>query len=171
MAGWYWCRNPIFWAVVSRPSRSLILVGRGRCGLRNGRLVSEGFPVADISDHLADGSVIWLDLRDPDREDLAVLRNRFHGEDGLERAEQLYSGLCAENLEDEHLWTALFRIYERLGSSVGLEWAVRRYRDAQVELGTTENTDIARMPLPPNLERLVKDFRSRIGSASSPAGS
>ena len=44
---------------------------------RNGRLVSEGFPVAEISDHLADGAVVWLDLRDPDREDLAVLRDEF----------------------------------------------------------------------------------------------
>ena len=44
---------------------------------RNGRLVAEGFPVADISDHLADGAVIWLDLRDPDREDLSVLRDEF----------------------------------------------------------------------------------------------
>jgi magnesium transporter len=44
---------------------------------RNGRLVSEGFPVAEISDHLADGAVIWLDLRDPDREDLAVLQDEF----------------------------------------------------------------------------------------------
>jgi magnesium transporter len=44
---------------------------------RNGRLVAEGFDVADISDHLADGGVVWLDLRDPDREDLAVLQNEF----------------------------------------------------------------------------------------------
>ena len=44
---------------------------------RNSRLVSEGFAVADISDHLADGAVIWLDLRDPDREDLAVLQDEF----------------------------------------------------------------------------------------------
>jgi magnesium transporter len=44
---------------------------------RNGRLVSEGFPVARISDHLADGAVVWLDLRDPDREDLAVLSDEF----------------------------------------------------------------------------------------------
>ena len=39
--------------------------------------MSEGFPVADISDHLADGATIWLDLRDPDREDLAVLQDEF----------------------------------------------------------------------------------------------
>jgi len=44
---------------------------------RNGRLVAEGFDVADISDHLADGGVVWLDLRDPDREDLAVLQSEF----------------------------------------------------------------------------------------------
>jgi magnesium transporter len=45
---------------------------------RNGVLELEGFPVAEISDHLADeSSVIWLDLRDPDREDLAVLSAEF----------------------------------------------------------------------------------------------
>jgi magnesium transporter len=45
---------------------------------RDGRLELEGFPVADISDHLADDSVtIWLDLRDPDRDDLAVLSEEF----------------------------------------------------------------------------------------------
>jgi len=45
---------------------------------RDGRLGLEGFPVADISDHLADESVtIWLDLRDPDHDDLAVLSEEF----------------------------------------------------------------------------------------------
>jgi magnesium transporter len=45
---------------------------------RDGRLELEGFPVADISDHLAEDSVtIWLDLRDPDRDDLAVLSEEF----------------------------------------------------------------------------------------------
>ncbi len=45
---------------------------------RNGVMVSEGFPVDDISDHLADGAVtVWLDLLDPDHEDLAVLRDEF----------------------------------------------------------------------------------------------
>ena len=34
--------------------------------------------MAEISDHLADESVtIWLDLRDPGREDLAVLSDEF----------------------------------------------------------------------------------------------
>jgi hypothetical protein len=41
---------------------------------RDGKLELEGFPVADISDYLADGSVMtWLDLRGPGRDDLAVL--------------------------------------------------------------------------------------------------
>jgi magnesium transporter len=45
---------------------------------RNGKLVGQGFPVADISEYLRDkGAVIWLDLRDPDREDLAVLSEEF----------------------------------------------------------------------------------------------
>ncbi len=45
---------------------------------RNGVLELEGFPVSNISDHLLeDSSVIWLDLRDPDREDLAVLSDEF----------------------------------------------------------------------------------------------
>jgi magnesium transporter len=45
---------------------------------RDGRLQLEGFPVADISDHLADESVtVWLDLRDPDRDDLGVVSEEF----------------------------------------------------------------------------------------------
>lgn len=45
---------------------------------RDGRLELEGFPVAEISDHLADEAVtIWLDLHDPDRSDLAVLSEEF----------------------------------------------------------------------------------------------
>jgi magnesium transporter len=45
---------------------------------RNGELEREGFPVDDISDYLTDESaVIWLDLRDPDREDLSVLSAEF----------------------------------------------------------------------------------------------
>ena len=45
---------------------------------RDGKLELEGFPVADISDYLADSSVtIWLDLRSPDHDDLAVLSEEF----------------------------------------------------------------------------------------------
>jgi magnesium transporter len=45
---------------------------------RNGVLEREGFPVDAISDYLADESaVVWLDLHDPDREDLSVLSAEF----------------------------------------------------------------------------------------------
>jgi magnesium transporter len=45
---------------------------------RDGQLELEGFPVADISDYSDDPTVvIWLDLRDPDSDDLAVLSEEF----------------------------------------------------------------------------------------------
>jgi magnesium transporter len=45
---------------------------------QHGNLISEGFPVAKISDHLTrEGVTVWLDLRDPDRADLAVLSEEF----------------------------------------------------------------------------------------------
>ena len=45
---------------------------------RDGRLELEGFPVAEISNHLLDEAVtIWLDLRDPDHGDLSVLSEEF----------------------------------------------------------------------------------------------
>ena len=41
---------------------------------RDGRLVGEGFPVAEVSDHLAQpGTVIWLDLLLPSTSDMEVL--------------------------------------------------------------------------------------------------
>ena len=46
---------------------------------RHGALAAEGFPVGQISDYLAsdDSAVLWLDLRNPDHEDLAVLSQEF----------------------------------------------------------------------------------------------
>jgi magnesium transporter len=46
---------------------------------RHGELVAQGFAVAEISDHLHGdkSAVIWLDLRNPDRDDLAVLSEEF----------------------------------------------------------------------------------------------
>src|SRR5215470_13940105 len=45
---------------------------------RNGRLELEGFPVADISDYVNDETAtVWLDLRDPDPEDMEVLSEEF----------------------------------------------------------------------------------------------
>jgi hypothetical protein len=87
-------------------------------------------------------------------------------ESGLARAEELYSALCGEDFDNESLWAALFRIYERTGSSLSLDGAVHRLRHAQVELSTTRVTDVDRVPLPPNLEQLVQQVRRRIGSRS-----
>jgi magnesium transporter len=46
---------------------------------RHGQLVAEGFPAADISDHLAahEDAMVWLDLHDPDTTDLAVVTEEF----------------------------------------------------------------------------------------------
>ena len=45
---------------------------------RGGKLEREGFPVAEISDWLADESaVVWLDLHNPDHDDLSVLSAEF----------------------------------------------------------------------------------------------
>jgi len=45
---------------------------------RNGQLELEGFPVADISNYVTDPDVtVWLDLRDPDHDDLGVLSEEF----------------------------------------------------------------------------------------------
>jgi magnesium transporter len=62
---------------------SICQISPARCQVRtrlyrNGKLELEGFPVADISDYLADDLVtIWLDLRSPDQDDLAVLSEEF----------------------------------------------------------------------------------------------
>jgi magnesium transporter len=45
---------------------------------RDGQLVEQGFAIERISDHLTDsGAMVWLDLRSPDHEDLAVLQEEF----------------------------------------------------------------------------------------------
>jgi magnesium transporter len=45
---------------------------------RNGELAAEGFPVAEISDHLADeASVVWCDLTDPNKDDLLTIRDEL----------------------------------------------------------------------------------------------
>jgi magnesium transporter len=66
---------------------------------RDGNLLAEGFPVTEISDYLErDGSVVWLDLHDPDQDDLAVLIDEF----GLHP-------LAVEDAEHEHERTKLDR--------------------------------------------------------------
>ena len=45
---------------------------------RDGELVAQGFPIEQISEHLTDpGTTVWLDLRNPDHGDLAVLQDEF----------------------------------------------------------------------------------------------
>jgi magnesium transporter len=45
---------------------------------RNGQLAEQGFAIEQISEHLTDpGTIVWLDLRDPGRDDLAVLQDEF----------------------------------------------------------------------------------------------
>ena len=45
---------------------------------RAGRLVSEDFPVEQVSDYLQDpATTVWVDLCAPDREDLAVVAPRM----------------------------------------------------------------------------------------------
>lgn len=45
---------------------------------RDGKLSISGFPAADISEYADQpGVTIWLDLHNPDRDDLAVLREEF----------------------------------------------------------------------------------------------
>jgi len=59
-------------------------------------------------------------------------------------------------------------VHERAGSSLGLESAVRRLRAALAELAP-EDVDIETVPLPPNLEQLVQQIRSRIGRGATQA--
>ena len=65
--------------VASAISRSTPTKCQARTRLyRGGTLELEGFPVVDISDYLGEeGVTIWLDLRDPDRDDLGVLSEEF----------------------------------------------------------------------------------------------
>ena len=45
---------------------------------RGGQLAAEGFALEQISDHLSDNdTMVWLDLRNPDHNDLAVLQEEF----------------------------------------------------------------------------------------------
>lgn len=71
---------------------------------RDGVLEAEGFPVADISEYLReDSTVVWLDLHDPDHQDLAVLSEEF----GLHP-------LAIEDAEHEHERTKLDRYQSHL---------------------------------------------------------
>jgi hypothetical protein len=39
----------------------------------------------------------------------------------------------------------------------------KRYQKAEIEIGVTDEIDPSKVPLPPNLERIVKNIQQRIG--------
>jgi magnesium transporter len=50
---------------------------RTRCYL-DGQLHAEGFPIADVSEHVAqEGHVAWFDIRTPDRKDLETIQSEL----------------------------------------------------------------------------------------------
>jgi hypothetical protein len=89
---------------------------------------------------------------------LAELRAAGTSEADLLRAQELYAGLTAEQLDDERLWAALFRVCGGLRDQLGLEVSVRRLRTALVELGVGDDADT--VPLPPSLERVLEEVRA-----------
>jgi hypothetical protein len=89
-------------------------------------------------------------------------------EDGLGRAAELYTSLCAEDPEDERLWAGMFRVHERTGSLLGLRSAEKRLRQSLAELAPGgADVDPETLPLPPNLERLLQQIRRGLGQHES----
>ena len=83
----------------------------------------------------------------------------------LARAAALYTSLCAEDPEDESLWTGLFRVYERMGSLLGLHRAEGQLRQALVDLAPRgANANPETVALPPKLERILKEIRARLSA-------
>ncbi|MGH9058713.1 MAG: magnesium transporter CorA family protein, partial [Acidimicrobiales bacterium] len=98
---------------------------------RNGALESEGFPAAEISDHVTDPDVtVWLDLRGPDLEDLAVISEEF----GLHP-------LAVEDAVHEHQRAKLDRYRTHLFLSaygVGLDQTTGELATSEVAAFVTE---------------------------------
>jgi len=115
---------------------------------RDGKLAGEGFPVAEISDYLADdeSTVIWLDLRAPDRDDLVVLSEEF----GLHP-------LAIEDAVHEHERTKLDR-YE--GYLFVTAYAVR----LEQETGALATSEVSAFITPRALITVRKDDGFDIGS-------
>jgi magnesium transporter len=113
---------------------------------RDGRLVELGFPVEQISDHLAEGpATVWLDLRDPDRGDLAVLQEEF--------------GLHPVAIEDALLDRERPKI-DRYNTHLFLTAYSARLDEASGELATSE---ISAFILPNALITIRKDDGLDIG--------
>jgi magnesium transporter len=118
---------------------------------RSGNLVTEGFPVAEISDYLDkdDGSVVWLDLLDPDEGDLQVLSEEF----GLHP-------LAVEDAEHEHERTKLDRYHGYLFLTA---YAVH-LNEATGRLDTSE---LSAFIMPRAFITIRKDDRFDIGAVVS----
>ena len=76
---------------------------------REGRLVAEGFPLAEASDHLAtDGCVLWIDLVDPRAEDVEALGDEL-GFHELAVEDALQDGQRSKlDRYPDHLFVALY---------------------------------------------------------------
>ncbi|MEY9844728.1 magnesium transporter CorA family protein [Streptacidiphilus sp. MAP5-3] len=86
---------------------------------RDGKLALENFPVAEISDHVAeDGSVVWLDLCAPSPDDFAMLTEEF----GLHE-------LAVEDARHEHQRPKLDRYRDHCFLSMYAVCAARDHED------------------------------------------
>src|SRR5580692_3135402 len=113
---------------------------------RDGRLIEQGFPVSLISDHLLDdNTTIWLDLRDPDHDDLLVLQEEF--------------GLHPVAIEDARVARERPKI-DRYRTHLFLTAYSARLERASGELATSE---IAAFILPHALITIRKDDGLDIG--------
>ncbi|WP_241249142.1 magnesium transporter CorA family protein [Rhodococcus sp. X156] len=112
---------------------------------RDGVLESEGFPVEQISDHLGDDRVVvWLDLLDPELDDLVVLSEEF----GLHP-------LALEDAVHDHQRPKV----DRYGTHLFLTSYGAWLDTDSAELQTTE---VAAFVLPQALITVRKDDRLRI---------
>jgi hypothetical protein len=101
-------------------------------------------------------------------------------EEGLARAEELYSALFAEDPEEERLWIALFRIHARTGSSHGLEsacdtiqrdnraWAYPGRRDRSRAVATESGACGSRGSTPPRRHSVGRCACPAIAEAKAP---
>jgi magnesium transporter len=109
---------------------------------RDGALVAEGFPATEIKHRLAQGhSTIWLDLYDPEIDDLAVLTEEF----GLHP-------LAVEDAVHDHERPKLDRYHDHLLLSA---YAA----DLDTSTGTLSTSELAAFVTPAALITVRKDDR------------
>jgi magnesium transporter len=106
-------------------------MARTRC-YRDGVIVAEGFPIADVSDHLADPqSVVWFDLTAPTETDLSDMREEL-GLHALAVEDAVHTGQRAKlDHYPEHLFIAAY--------ALDVEPETKRLRDHAVSVFITRN--------------------------------